>query len=393
MESIYNNQQASKTGTTVFPDKNITRVIAIGASAGGVETLKELLLNLPEHLKNIALLIGFPIDSSNKKYLSAAISSNSSIALKLAKQGEEIQPGNVYYCEPGNELDIKGIHLQLNITEVGVQSNPVNKLLESLSIATAKKSIAIILSGMGTDGAKGIKILKEAGGYVIVQAPPTAMYNAMPIAAINTGCADLVISPSQMGNAIWDAVQLQQKPTGKHTLQQEQDSKQALPENAIEINKNDATNNSIPGFLPGALYCNENISSVDSMVKETIFNCYQHTYLIVNSTYIIQEVKGDTSLFITGLCDLTNQHLWSVINVPLKAAAMAAMTTATTTHQVVNSSVQMIELYSELYFVRIIVKPMLNTAGTEVFYLLIFENLQPEKFVSKAIQITDTSFV
>lgn len=393
MELLYNNLQASKISATVFPVKNTTRVIAIGASAGGVETLKELLINLPEHFTNIAILIGFPIDSSNKQYLSAAISSNSSIALKLAKQGEEIQAGIVYYCQPGNELEIKGFQLQVNITEVGAQSNPVNKLLESLSIATGKKSIAIILSGMGTDGAKGIKILKEAGGYVIVQAPPTAMYNAMPNAAINTGCADLVIPPFQMGNAIWDAVQLQQKSAGKHTLQQEQDSKQALPEKAIEINKNEATNKSIPCSLTGALYCNENISSVDLMVKETIFNNYQHTYLIVNSTFIIQEVKGDTSLFITGLCDLTNQHLWSVINVPLKAATMAAMTTATTTHRVVNSSVQMIELYNELYFVRIIVKPMLNTAGTEVFYLLIFENLQPEKFVSKGVPITNTSFV
>ena len=390
MESIYINQLALKTITKVLPVQNGTWLIAVGASAGGVETLKELLLNMPEQLTNIAVFLGFPIDTSNKHLLSAAIHSNGSLALKKAKQGEEIQAGIVYYSEPGNELEIKGTHLQLNITAAGVQSNPVNKLFESLSIAAGEKSIAIVLSGMGSDGAKGIKIVKEACGFVIVQAPPTAMYNAMPIAAINTGCADFVIPPFQMGNAILDAMQLQQVTASEYAFQNEPDSKHALQEKAIGVNSNEATNNSTPGFLPGALYCNENIAAVDTMVKETIFNCYQHTYLIVNSSFIIQEVKGDTSLFITGLSDLTNQHLWSVVNAALKTAVMAALTKATTTQQVVKSSVEMIELYSELYFVRIIVKPIINTAATEVIYLIILENLQVEKHVSKRVQITDT---
>ena len=393
MESTYINQQAFKTSTKVLTVQNSTLLIAIGASAGGVETLKELLLNLPEQLKNIVIFIGFPIDKSNKQFLSAAINSNGSIALKLAKQGEEIQAGMVYYSEPGYELDIKGSHLELNITAVGVPCNPIDKLFESLSIAAGEKSIAIVLSGMGSDGSKGIKILKESGGYVIVQAPPTAMYNAMPIAAINTGCAHLVVPPFQMGNSIWDAVQLQHATAGEYSLQNEPDSKMALPERVICLKKNEENTNAIPGFLSGALYCNQNISTVDTIVKETIFNYNQHTYLIVNSSCVIQEVKGDTSLFIKGLSNLTNLHLWSVINEPLKAAVMAAITKATTTQQVVKSSVQMIELYNDLYFVRIIVKPILSTSGTSAFYLIILENLQIENFDLKGVQITQTTRV
>jgi len=392
MESIYNNQQALKTSTKVLPVQNSIRLIAVGASAGGIETLKEFLLNLPEQLTNIAILIGFPIDNSNKKYLSAAINSSDSIVLKLAKQGEEIQAGVVYYSEHGYELDINGTRLGVNITAADVQSNQVNKLFESLSYAAGEKSIAIVLSGMGSDGAKGIKKIKEAGGYVIVQAPPTAMYNAMPVAAINTGCADLVIPPFQMGNAIWDAVQLQKEPAGEYALQNEPDSKQTMQKTTIGFKTNEVISSSIPGFLPGALYCNENIAAVDSMVKETIFNCYQHTYLIVNSSFIIQEVKGDTSLFIKGLTDLTNQHLLTVTNEELKAVVITVTTKATTMQQVVKSNVQMVELYSDLYFVRIIVKPIL-TAGKEAFYLIIFENLQGEKVAAKGIQKTEKSWM
>ena len=392
MEVIYTNQRALKIRSTVLPLQNFTRLIAIGASAGGVETLKELLLNLPEQLVNITIFIGFPIDKKNKRLLSTAINSKSSIALKQAKQDEEIKAGIVYFTEPGYELEIKGNHIQLNLTQPGVQSNQADKLFESLSDAAGEKSIAIVLSGMGSDGAKGVKKLKESGGFVLVQAPPTAMYNAMPIAAINTGCADWVIPPYQMGNAILNAVQLQQLQFGEYAFQNQPESKQPLPEIAIRLKTNEAISKSISGFIPAAFYCNENISSVDSMVKETIFNCYQHSYLIVNSSFIIQEVKGDISPLVTGLSELKNLQLWSVINAELKAAVMAAITKATTTQQVVKSSVQKIELNNDLYFVRIIVKPILNTAGAAAFYLIILENLQTEKFDLKSVQKTQTTW-
>lgn len=67
------------------------------------------------------------------------------------------------------------------------------------------------------------------------------------------------------------------------------------------------------------------------MVKETIFICYEHSYVIVNSSFIIKKVKGDTGLFITGLTNLINQHLWSVINESIKAAVMAEVAKVITT--------------------------------------------------------------
>ena len=254
MESICINQQALNTISNDLPVQNFSWLIAVGASAGGVETLKELLLNLPEQLKNITVFIGFPIDKSNKQLLQAAINSNSSITIKQARHGEEIQNGIIYYIGPGYELNIKGTQLQLNIITKAVQSNPVDKLFESLSVTAGKKSIAIVLSGMGTDGAKGIKILKKAGGYVIVQSPPTAMYNAMPIAAIKTNSADLVIPPFKMGSAIWSAVLLQQVTAGECAFQTEPSNTQALLQTVMSINKNGVTPTTAPYFYPGALY-------------------------------------------------------------------------------------------------------------------------------------------
>lgn len=392
MAPIYINQQASKTISKDLPVQNFPWLIAVGASAGGVETLKELLLNLPEQLINITVFIGFPIDKSNKQLLQAAIDSDSFMSLKLATQGEEIQPGFIYYCGPGHELDIKGMHLQLNITSEDAPGTPVDKLFESLSVTAGEKSIAVVLSGMGTDGAKGLKILKEAGGYVIVQSPPTARYNALPIAAVKTNCADWVISPFKIGKAIWDAVQLQPVPGRAYALKNEKCSKKVLEKTASDVQKNEATANSGQHFFPGTLFSLDDTFSVDTVVKELIFNCYEHTYLVVNSSFIIKEVKGDTGLFLTGLTDLTNQHLWSVISESIKATLMAEVAKATATQQVVKSSVELIKFYNGLYFIRIIVKPILNKYGSIEFYLIILENLQPEKFVLKEAQVLDTTW-
>lgn len=389
MESISINQQHSKIVTKVLPVKNFTWLIGVGASAGGVETFKELLLHLPEELKNIAVFIAFPVDKKNSQLLSAAIDANSSMSLKQAKQGEEIQPGIIYYCGPGYELDILENHLQINNFSDYLQSNPIDKLFKSLSVAAGERSIAIVLSGMGTDGEKGIKILKEAGGYVIVQAPPTAMYNSMPNAAINTNCANIVLPPFKMGNAILNAVQMQQVSMRQYHLQNKQVNKKALHQKAMLANKNGVSTCFGPHFFTGDLCSNEDIFSFDTMVKETIFSCYQHTSLIVNSSLIIKEFKGDTSLFNTGLTNLINQHLWSVINDSIKAVVMAAVAKATTTQKVATSCIEMMELYNEFSFKTIIVKPILNKLGSMLFYLIILENLQPAKFELKEVPIAD----
>lgn len=254
MESICIKQQASKAISNDLPVQKFSWLIAVGASAGGVATLKELLLNLPEQLINITVFIGFPIDKSNKQLLQAAVNTNRSITIKQARHGEEIQTGIIYYIGPGYELNIKATHLQLNITTETVQSNPVDKLFESLSVTAGEKSVTIVLSGKGTDGAKGIKILKKAGGYVIVQSPTTAMYNAMPIAAIKTNAADLVIPPFKMGSAIWSAVQLQQVTVGECAFQTEPGNRQALLQTAMGINKNGVTPSTAPYFFLGALF-------------------------------------------------------------------------------------------------------------------------------------------
>ncbi len=392
MGSLYINQQAKNIVAKVLQLPNFTWLIGVGASAGGVETLKELLLHLPEQLINVAFFIGFPIDKNNMQLLLAAIDANSSFSLKQAKQGEEIQSGNIYYCGPGYELDLKEARLQLNTTTEDVQSMPVDKLFKSLSVTAGEKSIAIVLSGMGADAAQGIKMIKEAGGYVIVQAPPSAMYNALPLAAIKTNCANLVIPPFQIGKAIWDAVQLQQARCKEHGLTYEPVNETGLQQTAMDVTKTGATNNSGSCCFPDFINRSDDILSINSMVKETIFDCYQHTYLVVDTSFVIKEIKGDADLFIAGLTDLTNQHLWSVISKSKRAAVKAEIIKATASLQVVKSNVEMIGVSGELFFMRIIVKPLLNKSGSIVFYLIIFENLQPEKFDLKELPIMDTNW-
>jgi len=78
-------------------------------------------------------------------------------------------------------------------------SLPIDIFFRSLSEDQKHKAIGIILSGTGSDGSRGIKALKEAGGLAIAQDPDTAKFDGMPNSAINTGVIDLILSPKDMG--------------------------------------------------------------------------------------------------------------------------------------------------------------------------------------------------
>jgi two-component system CheB/CheR fusion protein len=75
---------------------------------------------------------------------------------------------------------------------------PIDVFFHSLANDMGDKAIAVVLSGTGSDGSRGVKDIHEAGGLVIVQDPETAAFDGMPIAAISTGLADLVLPPAAM---------------------------------------------------------------------------------------------------------------------------------------------------------------------------------------------------
>ena len=95
-------------------------------------------------------------------------------------------------------MELQGSKLQLSEYDHGIINHPIDVFFRSLAKSYANKSVAIILSGTGSDGTNGIKSIKEENGVIIVQSPETSKFDGMPRSALATGFADLVLSPEEI---------------------------------------------------------------------------------------------------------------------------------------------------------------------------------------------------
>lgn len=200
------------TNKAVKPAKNIATnndlyLIAIGASAGGLEALQEFLSTLPSDLNNFAIIIAQHMSPTHKSMLVQLLSRETQLSVSEAIHGELIEAKKVYITPPDKDIAIVGNFIELRKTLMPTGPKPcVDVLFQSMASSVGLHSVGIILSGTGTDGAAGIKVLKEAGALTIVQEPHTAKYNGMPLAAIETGMVDLVLAPDKMGEEIREAM-------------------------------------------------------------------------------------------------------------------------------------------------------------------------------------------
>jgi two-component system, chemotaxis family, protein-glutamate methylesterase/glutaminase len=181
-------------------------VVAIGASAGGVEALHVVVNSLPAGLP-AAVLVVQHMDPRHKSMLAGLLGRYSSLTVKQAVAGEEVRPGTVYIAQPDTHLLVRDGCLVLTDTPLVHFSRPsIDLLFESVADAYGDRAIAVVLSGSGVDGAAGVRAVKAKGGTTIVQDPATAAHQGMPQAARATGCADVVLPLVEVGPAIANLV-------------------------------------------------------------------------------------------------------------------------------------------------------------------------------------------
>ncbi len=168
-------------------------VVGIGASAGGLEAMTAL-FDAESTLDGMAMLIVQHLDPTSESHLVALLSKHTSLTIRPAEEGLEIEPNHVYVCVPNRDLVVRGGRLRLLDPETErSQRRPIDRLYESLASEYGDRAIAVILSGTASDGSRGIAAIKAAGGLVIVQNPQSAEFDGMPNSAIQTGSVDLVL--------------------------------------------------------------------------------------------------------------------------------------------------------------------------------------------------------
>jgi two-component system, chemotaxis family, protein-glutamate methylesterase/glutaminase len=177
-------------------------VVAIGASAGGVEALHVVLSALPAEFAAPVLVVQH-MDPRHKSMLAGLLARRCLLQVKQAVPREELRSGTVYIAQPDAHLLVRERRLVLTDSPQVHFSRPsIDLLFESVADAYGNRAIAVVLSGSGVDGADGVRAVKGKGGTTIAQHPASAAHSGMPQAARATGCVDLTLPLEEIGPAL-----------------------------------------------------------------------------------------------------------------------------------------------------------------------------------------------
>ena len=179
-------------------------IVAIGASAGGLQALETFFSNLPDH-PNAAFVVVQHLSPDFKSMMTEILQRKTQMPVKSITDGIEIQPSQVYVLPPKKHLIVENRCLRL-IESPDSFDYPINKFLSSSVEEWGEKIIAILLSGTGSDGTKGIKAVSRAGGIGLVQSPETAQFNSMPSNAIPSGLIDEILSPQELAQTVFELI-------------------------------------------------------------------------------------------------------------------------------------------------------------------------------------------
>lgn len=173
-------------------------IVAIGASAGGLEAIHEFFDNMQE-AKNMSFVIIQHLSPDYKSLLVDLVSRHTQMKVFEATSEPSIERDCIYVIPNNKFITIKGNKLVLtDKSPLKFPNNAIDVFLGSLAREHRSHSIAIILSGTGTDGTKGISVIKEHGGMVMVQDPASARFDGMPNSAIASGNTDYILTPREM---------------------------------------------------------------------------------------------------------------------------------------------------------------------------------------------------
>ena len=176
-------------------------VIAIGASAGGFPAIVQVLPGLTSNAP--AVLIVQHLDPNRKSFLAGLLAQKTSRLVKQAEHGEPILAGTIYVCPPDQHMLVAESKIELSHSELVHFSRPsIDLLFESVAGRYGSRCMGVILSGSNSDGATGIRAIRQAGGITVAQLPASAEFRTMPQASIDTGCVDFVAPVDKLGSEI-----------------------------------------------------------------------------------------------------------------------------------------------------------------------------------------------
>jgi len=178
-------------------------IVAVAASAGGLNALSQVLSGLPSEF-GAAIVVVQHLDPRHRSLMADILSRRTSLRVKEAEDGETIRPGMIYIAPPDNHLLVNPDGaLSLSRSELVHFVRPSADLLfESVAASFKDRAIAVVLTGSGSDGTMGVRAIKKMKGTVIAQDEASSEFFGMPGSAIDTKNVDFILPLDEIAPAL-----------------------------------------------------------------------------------------------------------------------------------------------------------------------------------------------
>ena len=191
------NQKSNSNQT-----KNL--IVGIGASAGGLDAIQDFFNHIPGDT-GMSFIIIQHLSPNFKSLMNELLGKHTGMEILTVSDDLEIQPNKIYLNRSDVNISLQGNKIKLLKKAPFDRLNlPIDIFFHSLGSECNERSVAIVLSGTGSDGSRGIRTVKAAGGTVMVQDPQTAQFNGMPNTALHTHLADFMGSPIELAKKLLD---------------------------------------------------------------------------------------------------------------------------------------------------------------------------------------------
>ena len=179
-------------------------VVGIGASAGGLDALERFFTKVPSD-SGMSFVIVQHLSPDFRSLMDELLARRTRVPIRLVEDGMPVEPDHVYLIPPKKEMIISGGRLLLSERDQKQElSLPIDVFFRSLAQDCGQRAVAVVLSGGGSDGSRGVKAVRDVGGLVVVQTAESAQFDGMPRNARDAGVATFVLAPEDMPAAIVD---------------------------------------------------------------------------------------------------------------------------------------------------------------------------------------------
>ena len=189
---------AAEFGSGDRPSTAAFAVVGVGASAGGIDALGKFFDAMPAD-SGCAFVVVLHLDPRRESEMARVLTGHTAMPVAQIQDGMTIEPDRIYVIAPDTDIALAEGRLKVSKpSEPRGQRHPVDVLFASIASEQRERSIAVVLSGTGSNGTEGLKKIRAEGGMSLVQDPQTAQFDGMPRSAIAAGLADHVLAPGQM---------------------------------------------------------------------------------------------------------------------------------------------------------------------------------------------------